>query len=367
MRRAVIGASLAVLVGVGCAGPPGGWLVGAPSPEPVPASPLPPFEPGEDRIVQVVRRIGPAVVSVTSNLSTEAGLEGAGRNQGEGTGFIVQADGIIVTNFHVVERGLNIRVVTAEGDNLNARVIGGDPDADLAVLEVQPEEPLPVVPLGRSGALELGEPVVALGFALGLEGGPSVTSGIVSATGRSIRAGGVGSPTRLYEDLIQTDAAINPGNSGGPLVDLDGRVVGINTAGVQAAAVENIGFAIAIDRARPIIEEAIADPAAPQPYMGVATETVTALEVAQFGLPVGQGALVIDVAPGGPADRAGISPGDVIVTTAGQPIVSRDALGEAIREHQPREEIEVTVVHPDGREESIDVTLGIRPLPVGQG
>ena len=367
MRRAVIGAALAVLVGVGCAGPPGGWLVGAPSPEPVPASPLTPFDPGEDRIVQVVRRVGPAVVNVTSNLATEEGLGATGRSQGEGTGFVVREDGVIVTNFHVVENGLNIRVVTAEGDNLNARVIGGDPEADLAVLKVEPEGSLPSVPLGQSEGLELGEPVIAFGFALGLEGGPSVTSGIVSALGRTIRAGGPDTQTRTYEDLIQTDAAINPGNSGGPLVALNGRVVGINTAGVQAASAENIGFAIAIDRARSVIEEAISDPAAPQAYMGVSTQDLNAAIAAQLGLPVDEGALVRDVAPGGPADRAGIDPGDVIVEIGGEQIDSSDVIRNALADRDPGEQVQVLLVSPTGDQESVDVTLGVRPFPTGQG
>ena len=367
MKRILVGISVGLLL-AGCSGGSGSWpepSAVAPA-SPIEPSPLPPFNAHEDRIVQVVRRVSPAVVNVTSNIASAENIEGTGLNQGEGTGFVIRADGIVITNFHVVEQGLNIRVVTAAGDNLSARVIGGDPDADLAVLKVESEDPLPTVELGSSASLALGQPVVALGFALGLEGGPSVTSGIVSATGRTIRAGGEGSPTRLYEDLIQTDAAINPGNSGGPLVDLDGRVVGINTAGVGAAAAENIGFAIAIDRAKPPIEDAIEDPAAPQPYMGVSTITVTALLVAQYDLPIEGGALVGDVAPGGPAARAGISPFDVIVEIAGGEVLTTEAVGEAIREHEPGDQIDVTVVHPDGEEDTIEVTLGARPIPIGQ-
>jgi len=326
-------------------------------------APIPPLEDGQNRVVQVVERVGPAVVNVNANLASEESLTGEA-SRGEGTGFIVRPEGIVLTNFHVVEAGLNIRVVTAEGQRLEARVIGGDPEADLAVLEVQTDDPLPSVALGSSQRLRLGEPVVALGFALGLEGGPSVTSGIVSALGRTIRADDPNFGTRTYEDLIQTDAAINPGNSGGPLVDLSGRVVGINTAGVQAAAAENIGFAIAIDGIRPLVEEAIANPAAPTAYMGVSTDDVTEVLAAQLGLPVDSGALVVDVAPGGPADRAGIVPGDVIVSIGGQNVASSVDIREIVAGLDPGDQAEVDVVHPNGDAATFTVSMGVRPLPI---
>jgi serine protease Do len=313
--------------------------------------------------VQVVERVGPAVVNVTTNVSSSVALD-APRQRGEGTGFVVRENGIVVTNFHVVEGGLNIQVVTSEGDRLPARVIGGDPEADLAVLEIDAEEDLPTVPLGSSERLQLGEQVVALGFALGLEGGPTVTSGIVSALNRTIEAGGPNVQTRTYEDVIQTDAAINPGNSGGPLVDLSGRVVGINTAGVEAAFAENVGFAIAIDRATSVIEDAIENPAAEAGYLGVSTQTVDQLTIVQFGLPVDSGALVRDVAPGGPTDRAGIEPGDVIVGIGGQGVSGTADVRDLLAGREPGENVQVDVVHLDGNQETITVVLGVRPFPV---
>ena len=368
MRR-VSFVALILLLG-GCSGG-GGWdlpTLPAPLPSPEP-SPLPPFDKHEDRIVQVVRRVSPAVVSVTANW----GEGGQTLERGEGTGFVVEAGGVVVTNFHVLEPPpipnvilLGIDVVTADGQKLPARLIGGDAEADVAVLKVEPETSLAAVPLGRSDELELGEPVVALGFALGLEGGPSVTSGIVSALDRTIRAGS-GEQTRTYEDLIQTDAAINPGNSGGPLVNLDGHVVGINTAGVQAASAENIGFAIALDRARSVIQEAISDPEAAQAYMGVSTRDVTEAVAAQAGLSVDEGALVQDVVPGGPSDRAGIIPGDVIVRISGQDIGSSEDISDVLAELEPGQVVEVVAITPDGSEETFEVTLGTRALPVEQG
>jgi serine protease Do len=360
MRRLVPGLlSGLILASASCSG--GGLDVTVPVSGP--SSPLPPVDLSAQPVVQVVERVQPAVVNVTTNLATSGSLVGGGERRGAGTGFIVEANGAIVTNFHVVEGGLSIRVVMADGRRFNARVIGGDPEADLAVLDVEAEG-LPTVPLGDSEGLRLGEPVVALGFALALEGGPSVTSGIISALGRTITAGDSAGSSRTYEDLIQTDAAINPGNSGGPLVDLAGRVVGINTAGVQAASAENIGFAIAVDRAKAVIVDAIRNPAAPVAYMGVSTQTVDATVAFQLNLPVEQGALVVDVAPGGPADTGGIEPGDVIVRIGDTDISSDELVRQAIVEHRPGDRLEVVVVRSDGSPETVTVTLGVRPLPV---
>jgi serine protease Do len=329
-----------------------------PETAPSSASPLPPIPSGGDRVVQVVRRVGPAVVNVQADVGT-------GR-PAEGTGFVIRSDGVLVTNWHVVENSLGISVITADGDRLEGRVIGGDANADLAVVRVEADEPLATVALGRSRSLRLGETVVALGFALGLEGGPTVTSGIVSALGRTITAGDPNIPEgqRTYEDVIQTDAAINPGNSGGPLVDLNGRVIGINTAGAGSA--ENIGFAIAIDRARPIIEQAMDNPDEPAPFLGVSTENVTPELAAFEGLSVDRGVLVRALAPRGPAEEAGVEVGDVIVAVDGRDVANNADLQEILLDHRPDEEVVVTVVRGSSTEE-ISVTLGVRPLPVGQG
>ena len=357
----LVGAAVALLV-LGACTPRG---EGSVLPQAGPRTPLPTVQPGADPIVRVVQAVRPAVVSVTTNVATP---DLGRRGQGTGTGFLVREDGFVVTNFHVVEGALNIRVLTADGRRFEARVAGGDPEADLAVLKVGARG-LPVVPLGDSSGLDLGEPVVAIGFALALQGGPSVTSGIVSALGRTIQAADPNAPGggRTYEDLIQTDAAINPGNSGGPLVDLGGKVVGINTAGVRAAEAENIGFAIAIDRARPVIEAAVRNPEEPVAYLGVSTQTVTAALAFQLSLPVEEGALIVGTAPGGPADRAGIEERDVIVSIDGRDVGTSEEVAAAIIEHDPGNRIQVGVVHPNGDQESFSVTLGVRPLPVPAG
>ncbi len=320
-----------------------------------------------DPVVALVERVRPAVVNVTTDSFDPTGFGGDGR--GVGTGFVVRADGVIVTNYHVVEGAQRITVITPEPDaeRYDARVIGGDPAADLAVLKVEAQD-LPTIPLGSSASLKLGEPVVAIGYALALEGGPTVTRGIVSALGRSIRANDPNcdvevceNGVRTYSDVIQTDAAINPGNSGGPLLNLAGQVVGINSAGAGGA--ENIGFAIAIDVAKPTIEQAAENPSAPVAFLGVVSQDVTEGLALQFGLPVDRGAYVVDLAPRGPAETAGIRPGDVIVRFGGQEVPGSDRLGELIRERDPGEEVQIEVVGPDGERRTVTVTLGVNPLP----
>ncbi|HJP66785.1 MAG TPA: trypsin-like peptidase domain-containing protein, partial [Actinomycetota bacterium] len=248
--------------------------------------------------------------------------------------------------------------------SFSAREIGGDSAHDLAVLKIQGSN-LPTVPLGNSDQLALGERVIALGYALALPGGPTVTTGIISSLARTVQAqdpnanNGAGA-TRTYEDVLQTDAAINPGNSGGPLVDLAGNVVGINTAGAGQA--ENVGFSIAINAAKPLINRAMEHPAAPTPYLGVSTTTVGPALAAQYNLPVDHGALVLQTTDGGPAAGAGIREGDVIVALDGTTVNASEDLGAAILTHDPRDRVSVKVVHGNGQTETFTVTLGTRPV-----
>ena len=317
-----------------------------------------------DAVVAVVRTVLPAVVNVTAETGEAVG---GSERRGVGTGFIVRADGIVVTNYHVVERAQRITVTTSGEDptRYDARVIGGDPQADLAVLQIEASG-LPTVTLGTSESLELGQQVVAIGYALALEGGPTVTTGVVSARDRTItvadaNCGECEDGRRTYTDVVQTDAAINPGNSGGPLVDLSGRVIGINTAGSTSA--ENIGFAIAIDAALPTIRDAEENPSGPVAYLGVSTVDVTPALVIQEGLSVGAGVFVVAVAPGSAAERAGIRAGDVIVAFAGRDVVAGRDLGELVRDRAPGERIEVDVVLGDGVRRTFTVILGVSPLP----
>ena len=211
----------------------------------------------DDAIIQVVKEVEPAVVNVTATSTVTDPFFGGSPQQATGSGFIVSSNGVIFTNDHVVEGASKVEVTLPDGRSFDATVTDTDPSRDFAVLKIDASG-LPTVTLGHSSALQLGQSVVAIGYALGLDGGPTVTSGIISSLERTVQAqdpnasGGV----RTYRNILQTSAAINPGNSGGPLLDLNGDVIGISTAGVSSA--DNIGFAIAIDAARSFIDSAVA-------------------------------------------------------------------------------------------------------------
>jgi S1-C subfamily serine protease len=328
------------------------------------------YNPETDPVVQAIQKVEPAVVNVTTNVVEQNPFGGAQVGKGVGTGFIVRSDGILITNWHVVEGGLQIRVRfndTAPTDLRNkvfgAHVIGGKNASDIAVLQldgVGQYEPLPTVPLGDSGQSVVGERVIAIGYALALPGGPTVTSGILSSTARTVQVqdenatGG----SRTYEDALQTDAAINPGNSGGPLIDLNGNVLGINTAGSNSA--QNIGFAIAINSAKSIATESINHPSEAIAYLGVSSQPVSAIP---FGAPVNHGAVVAALAPNGPAAKAGMKVGDIITSFNGKSISGPSDLGSAIRALKPGDHVTVEVTHQNGGTATLNVTLGTNPLP----
>jgi serine protease Do len=342
--------------------------VGAPAP-PLPSpAPLTAVDVSNDPIVSVVKKVAPAVVNVTTaTVNPNSIFGGSDTSKAVGTGFIIRSDGVLVTNFHVVEGALNIKVTLPppDGRSFEGRVIGGDSDHDLAVVKIDGEG-LPTVALGNSSSLVLGERVIALGYALALPGGPTVTSGIISSLARTVQVqdpeGNNGQGlTRTLEDALQTDAAINPGNSGGPLVDLAGNVVAINSAGAGSA--ENIGFSIAIDPAKLFIEKAMEHPSAPVGYMGVSTTTVDKGVAAQLDLPVNHGVLIVSISPGGPTSKTAAKVGDVIVGFDGKPIETSDDLSAAILDRNPGDEVTVQLVAQDGRRYSVTLTLGVRPLP----
>jgi len=289
---------------------------------------------------------------------------GSGVPQGAGTGFIIDPSGIIVTNNHVVEGAQSLRVVLPPPDNrsFDAQLVGRDPQTDLAVIKIAAPN-LPTVPLGNSGALRPGDWVVAVGNALDLTGGPTVTQGVVSATGRdqqeppTASAPNAAGPT-LY-DLIQTDAAINPGNSGGPLVNLQGQVVGINTLGSSQA--QGIGFAISIDGAKPIIDRLRQNGTVTRAYLGIGGLSVTPPVAAQLGLQRTDGVVVEQLVTGGPAATAGLQQGDVITAIGGVPVKEqRDLQAALTTQFKPGQAVDVTIDR-GGTSQTIKVTLGTKP------
>jgi serine protease Do len=275
-----------------------------------------------------------------------------------GSGFLIDADGHILTNDHVVRDGTRIDVHLADGRQFEARLVGRDPMTDIAVLQIECDAPLPTVPLGNSDEVRIGDWVIAIGNPLGMLEG-SVTAGIVSAKGRtdiSIRGGG---PS--YQDFIQTDASINPGNSGGPLVDDEGRAIGVNTA--YNATGSGIGFAIAINMAHEVAEQLIRKGRVPRSMLGVGLTGLNADLARGWGLDGVDGVVVTEVQEGSPAEAAGIAEGDIIVEFDGRPtpevasfrmLVARTEVGRDVRLKYLRK----------GRSEEAVVSLVERKDPV---
>ena len=282
----------------------------------------------------------PGVVSISVELN---GTPAAG------TGFVISGDGQIATNAHVVADATNIEVKFADGSTASAKVLGVDRTDDLAVIKVD-KTGLTALPLGKSADLKIGEPVVAIGNALDLTGGPTATEGIVSALDRTIDT----NDGEHLTHLLQTDAAINPGNSGGPLLTLDGEVVSINSAGSQDA--QNIGFAIAIDTARPIVEQLQQGKTVTKAYLGVTTTAIDKTVAARSGLAIDHGLLLVDVAGESAASAAGLKPGDVIVSINGQTTDDNTVLGDVIRTAGAGKVVHLKVFR-DGKSIDIVATL----------
>ncbi|MFH1509306.1 MAG: trypsin-like peptidase domain-containing protein [bacterium] len=279
---------------------------------------------------------------------------------GGGSGFIVSEDGLIITNRHVVSDGeADYTVVTSDGEEYPAEIIAKDTITDLAVIKIEAKN-LTVVEFGDSDALKIGQRAIAIGNSLG-EYENSVTAGIISATGRNITASS-GLNSENLENVIQTDAAINPGNSGGPLVNIDGQVVGINTA-IDASG-QLIGFAIPINSVKSIINGVIKDGEIVRPYLGVRYIIVTESLKERNNLNVDYGALLLrgenpnDLAiiPGSPADKAGLEENDIILEVNGEKIDSSNGLAKIIANKQVSAIIDLRVLH-DGKEKTVKVTL----------
>jgi serine protease Do len=289
----------------------------------------------------------PAVVQITTIAVAEVphalpfDIEPTQRMQGSGSGFIFDAGGYILTNYHVVRNALHVNVVLLDGREYTAEVIGTDPSTDVAVIRVEPDrrETLPVIELGESDHLRVGDWVLALGNPFGLTF--TATAGIVSAKGRNIGILSQVSNTAL-EAFIQTDAAINPGNSGGPLVDLNGRVVGINTAiESQTGSFSGAGFAIPIELARRVADDLVQHGVVHRPRLGISIEDVNAADAEVYKLPAVTGAEVTSVTPGTPADAAGLQLGDVIVAINDDPIHTVSDLQARVARYNPGDRVQV--------------------------
>ena len=321
-------------------------------------------------IVTVAHDVGPAVVNIQTESTIRqrefdpffdpfgvfGGRDRSYTSQSLGSGFVWSGEGIIVTNNHVVEGASRITVNFSDGTQLAAKLIGVDPDSDVAVLRVDAKNLL-TAPIGTSSDLQIGETVIAVGNPFGLSG--TVTTGVVSALGRSVPSKEAG---RTFTDFIQTDASINPGNSGGPLLNIEGRVIGINT--MIFANAQGIGFAIPVDRARKVIQDILRYGQVHSAWIGAVTTTITPEEARRTGLPTSRGALVARVISGSPAQAAGLKTGDIITAVAGRSVDSREAFSTLTATVAAGQPLPLTVAR-GGSTQSISVRPSEAPGDLG--
>ncbi|MFN2567380.1 MAG: S1C family serine protease [Gemmatimonadaceae bacterium] len=290
---------------------------------------------GEATVIRVARQATPAVVAVS--------VRG-----GSGSGVIVRRDGVVITNAHVVGNAADVEIGLADGRRVAGRVLGRDPSVDIVVVRI-PAADLPVAPLADSDQLQVGQTAIAIGNPIGLE--RTVTTGVVSAVNRSPRGFELGG-------LIQTDAAINPGNSGGPLLDSQGRVMGINTVIVRGTT--GLGFAIPINLARDIAEQVLTTGRIRRTYLGIVPDDLIPELAQQYNLPVREGIIVRHVEPGSPAARAGLQLADIITRIEGQPVATSGDLRRILRSRRPGDTVRLTVVRVAGRDRATTLTLTAR-------
>jgi serine protease Do len=280
------------------------------------------------------------------------GNMGSPRQEGIGSGVVVTKDGYILTNNHVVDGADEVKVALQDGREFTAKVIGRDPKSDVAVVKIDAKD-LPAVPMANSDQVEVGDVVLAIGNPFGI--GQTVTSGIVSATGRG------GTLGLDYEDFIQTDAAINPGNSGGALVDADGRLIGINTAILShSGGNQGIGFAIPVNLARDVMDSLVKDGRVTRGYLGVMIQDVTPALAKEFKLKDDNGALVGDVTPNSPAEKAGLQNGDIITEFNGKKVTDGRHLKLEVARTHPGQTVPLTVLR-DGKSKAYEVA--VKELP----
>ena len=335
----------------------------APTPTSTPKPPVIPQTPVVmlplPNVADTVERVRPAVVSVVAEVITPT-FFGPRSSFGSGTGILIDSDGLVLTNDHVIQEAVNITVTLEDGTQVEAEVVGSDRLSDLAVLRI-PGEGYSFLPLKDDVPLRVGEWVIAIGNALALPGGPTVTVGVISALGRSIEASlGV----TLY-DMIQTDTVINPGNSGGPLINLQGDLVGINTAvqrvSASGAPVEGIGFAINVVTADQVTRQLLELGRVRWAWMGVILSDLIPEVAAEVGLPVREGVVIQNTVLGGPADRASIVPGDIVLSADGQKVATVPDLTRLLKqEFTAGQEIDIEL-YREGGKETIKLVLGERP------
>ena len=307
---------------------------------------------GQADVPRIVSELSKSIVTINTKGFPSADLFGSSQvPEGAGTGIVLTKDGFVLTNAHVIADAQTIKVTVPGGKTCQADVVGRDRTNDVAVVKCRNVTDFVPAALGKSGEMKVGETVVAIGNALALEGNPTVTTGILSATKRTLEGDG-----ERLTGLLQTDAAINPGNSGGPLVNARGQVVGMNTAIYQNT--NNIGFAIPIDSIVPIIEKIRSgEIGKPKTFLGVTTQTMDSVIQKQYSLGTDTGAIVVDVTVGSPAQNAGLQRGDIITKFDGVSITDNKQLGERVRKHKSGDVVDMTYLR-GSQSISTKVTLG---------
>ena len=303
--------------------------------------------------VEVVKILRPSVVQVVTEILTMGSFNQPEPSAGVGTGVLLDEEGHILTNNHVVAGAQRIDVTLSNEESFPAVIVGRDPDTDLAIIRIEAGGLKPAK-LGISSQVQVGEDVIAIGHALGLRGGPTVSKGVISALGRSIDT----DQQATIVDLIQTDTSINPGNSGGPLVNTRAEVIGINTAIIQGG--RGIGFAINIDDAKVVAAQLMEKGYVERGFLGVTPFNLTPGLAMRFDLPVTEGIIVARVVPGTAAEAAGLRPEDIIVQLGDEPIRNTGELSKFLISHLPGERVDL-VYFRGGRKVSTEVTLGERP------
>ncbi|MEM2872998.1 MAG: trypsin-like peptidase domain-containing protein [Halobacteria archaeon] len=311
-----------------------------------------PIEPPDEWVVSAVEKISPSVVNISTVRLLRDYFLHVHPVKGIGSGVIINSKGYIVTNHHVIAGSDRIDVTLTDGRKLSGKLVGADASSDIAIVKVD-EEGLPSAELGDSDRLKVGQFVIAIGNPFALVGGPTVTTGVVSALNRNIQV-----ENHVYESLIQTDAAINPGNSGGPLLDSDGRVIGISTAMVPFA--QGIGFAIPINFVKRIVDELISYGRVIRPWLGVIGMSVTDEMASYYELPVKAGVIVARVIHGSPAHKVGILEGDLIVRINDASVKTIQDLQKSIQKKKVGDKVEVELIR--GYERGVvEVTLAEVP------
>jgi serine protease DegQ len=368
------------------------WLPAKLAPQPVATLPSQPPEPARPSAAsdlarnsagsvtsysEAARRTVPSVVNIFTSKTTAkvpqnhpfmndpmfrkffGEQQGAGRQQSPslGSGVIIGADGLVLTNHHVVESAENIEVLLSDGRRTKAKLVGSDPETDLAVLQTELTS-LPAMPFANADSAKVGDVVLAIGNPFGV--GQTVTMGIVSALGRNQLG------INTFENFIQTDAAINPGNSGGALVDTDGRLLGINTAIYSKSGGSlGIGFAIPISTVRNVVDQITKGGSVVRGYIGVEPQDVTAELAEAFKLSRKDGAIIAGIMPNGPAAKAGVKTGDILIAVEGKSVTNTASMLNIVAQLKPEASVPFKFVR-DGRDLDINITVGTRPKPQQQ-